>query len=434
MITLQKLNFNLNLKYLYNIYKYKLKKIYLYSIYYYVVLFKLELPLTTRVIECSVRLLLAIYSVFVSILCYNNVEITIFIQDLLSKYIIDMGDLFNVNMSPRSSNGVPLPPVGDGGGGMNGLPSPGGNGSDLVLAGAGSRTSDEDINSSFSPLLPNPKSHIIANVEVPYGHERVEWDYIDGKRIEGGFLLSRDGIFIKDYDKYRVPVSYFENRYNFAGDMMGSRRLNHDNGLLLGSNGGYGIGKIIWNDQFYQGFIIPKYPSWDAMTNPGIIIGDDPFKIKANFKFPNFILSPEIENIMNDGRSKYVELGIQYNFFYIGPRNLYICEVTYPEGYKEKITDLKEVSNFMINHRAKMLGCSLNVEKQASILTDPNFTTYDLTNLNNWIRGRLETYKPLPEEVPKYMSLYTDLLEEHPRLRGIFPPSPSPSSSEVEDN
>lgn len=425
MITLQKINLKFNLKYIYNICIFKCKRIYLYSLYYYVVLFEFDLPYTSRVIEFSGRLLWGTYSVFLTVLCYNNMDITMFIQDLLYKYITDMSDLFNLNMSSPSSNGNPLPPMGGGDGGMNGMPSPGGSGDDLSLVVAGgSRNSNDDDN---LPLV-QPRSDIVPFVKGPY--RRVEWNYIEGERIDGGFLAGRDRIFIDDYDQYRIPVDFFENRYNIVGQMFDSKKIHHDRGLLLGTNGGYGIGRIIWNNQYYYGFIIPEYPTFASMTKPGITLGTDPFtSIRANFRFPNYIFSPERSTISTSGRSIYVELGIQYNFFYINPRNFYICELTYPDGYQEKITNLKELSDFILKHRAEMLGCSTNVSDQVYIMSRPDFNTFYLPGLNTWIRDRLDT----AVDIPEYMNLYRDLVEEFPRLRRFLPSlPPSPSLSEVD--
>jgi hypothetical protein len=164
-------------------------------------------------------------------------DISMFIQDLLNKYIINMSDLFSVNMSSASGNGNSIPPIG--GGGMNGTPSPGGSGDDssLVVAASSSNNNDED-----NPLSHQPRSDILPLVMGPY--KRVQWDYLDGQRIDGGYLAGRDYIFIGDYDEYRVPVQYFENIYNERG-MHDSRKIYHDRGLLAGSDSGYGIGRII---------------------------------------------------------------------------------------------------------------------------------------------------------------------------------------------
>jgi hypothetical protein len=145
------------------------------------------------------------------------------------------------------------------------------------------------------------------------------------------------------------------------------------------------------------------------MTGPGITIGGEPFtSIRANFNFPHLIYKPEKYTISLSGRSIYIELGIQYNFFYINPRNLYICEVTYPDGFQNKITSLEELSDFILKHRSEVLECSLNLSDQVNIMSSPGYNSL-IPGLDRWVRDRLDNAISTPD----YMNdVYRDLVEE----------------------
>lgn len=423
MVMLQKITLKFNIKYIYNICILNYKKIYLYSLYYYVVFFEFDLVRTSRVIECSGRLLWGTYCVFLSVLCYNNMDIAMFIQDLLNKYIIHMSDLFNVNMSSASGNGNSLPPIGGEDGDMNGTPMPGGSGNDLSLVLAGNSSNNND--QVFQP----PRSDIVPRLDQP--HRRVEWDYINGKKIKGGFVVSRDGIFLKDHDKRIVSIEFFESRYNEKGEMYDCKKIYHNRGLLAGTNEGYGIGRIIWNNQYYYGFIIPQYPSFHFMPRPGIEIGENPFSIRANFNFPDYIFKPEKTIISDNGKSLYVELGIQYKFFYINPRNLYICELTYPNGYQEKITNLRELSDFILNHRSEVLECSIDIIDQINIMSSPRYIPSLIPGLNVWIEDFLDTVYT-PSDIPKFMDVYHEKVQMFLNSPRFNPPSFSSLSAPFE--
>lgn len=313
-----------------------------------------------------------------------------------------------LNMSSPRGNGNPIPPLG--GGGMNGTPSPGGGGNDssLIVPGNTSNNNDED-NLQFH----QPRSEILTIPEAPF------------TRVDGGYVTGRDRVFIGDNDKYRVPVKYMENIYDVRG-LRKFRIFDPDKGLLAGSNNGYGIGRFIFNNYYHHyGFIIPRYPSFESMPGPGIIIGEDPYtSIRANFRFPYLIYNPEISKVGPSGVSTYVELGIQYKFYYIDPRNLYNCELTYPNGFQHKIVNLKELSDFILTHRSIVLECTKDIRDQINIMSSPYYLT-TIPSLDRWINSHLVNTTSTPD----YMcEVYPDMVAQFAHLRRYLPPS-SPSSS-----
>lgn len=315
-------------------------------------------------------------------------------QDILNESINIKDD--SVNMSSPRGNENSIPPIG--GDGMNGTPSPGGSGneSSLVLAG---NTSNNNDNSGNYHLGHQPRSDIFPTEMGSF------------KRVKGGFLTG-DGVFIRDDDNYRVPVKYMENVHNVRGviGLHGVNMIKPSKGLLAGSDNGYGIGRLIWNNNNIQhGFIVPCFPTYESMTGPGIFSRPPFTTVGANFIFPHIMSKPEKSIISPAGISTYIELGIQYRFYPLNPVNLYVCELTYPDGFKYKYTNLGNLSTFILNHRSRMLECSTNALDQHNIMSDPYFNTIICSTLNNWIRHHLAYTSTAPDYA---IDVYRDLVQE----------------------
>lgn len=419
-MTMHKMNLIINIK---NILIPKYKIILSYVLFFYYAYIS-DIIRAIRIILLIIRLIYGIYFLFLLILLYNNYDIINFLQDFLYWYINNSQDILNesinimdysVNMSSLRGNGNSIPPIG--GDGMNGTPSPGGGGnesSSLILAGNSSNNND---NLGNYRLGHQPRSDIFPTEMGSF------------KRVKGGFLTG-DGVFIKDDDYYRVPVKYMENVHNVRGvkGLHGVNMIKPSEGLLAGSENGYGIGRLIWNNNNIQhGFIVPCFPTSDSMTGPGIFSIPPFTTVGANFIFPHIISNPEKSIISSAGISTYIELGIKYRFYPLNPVNLYVCELTYPDGFKYKYTNLGDLSTFILNHRSRMLGCSTDVLDQHNIMSDPYFNTIIYSTLNNWIRHQLAHTTTAPDYA---IDVYRDLVQEFWHLNRNLSPLPStPSSS-----
>lgn len=231
--------------------------------------------------------------------------------------------------------------------------SPWGNNNSLVLAGSGS-DSNQDRHNVFTHIFNRESS------SLQIGNQNMILYDTKGNRI-----------YIGDNRMYMYPTLENQIRRVFYFDSEGNRvyvnagnRVSYNDHLYDGNNiidWGIRVHKIL--NSFFMplgnGFKIPVLTGITEITKNTVgLIPLNPSGFFSALNNPLLFTQPLSYISYANGITEYVELGLQYKFLPINPSDVYICEVTLPNGYSLIFRDFFDFYNFYRNHKGVMLGGS----------------------------------------------------------------------------